>query len=1191
MTTPILTITDGTTRVNLLVRDSGIGVCDYTPARQTFKNDGVWADSSIADGRQLQMRKWTNIIDVFTITISGGSQNQIISDARALTALLEKAVQYWVTEWQNEPVWIERRGTCEDNLSYSLIHSYKWASDDSPFEAPFGGITQPLAMADIDLVVEHGPWLSNPPGEGDCVELSNLMNPGAIVTTTDSPTAQDDDAYVQYNDVEDISVYPTASSDDAYVAINATDSQIVMVDAGTPTDDATITHSTANINTGGNYLNLDGTDKEIGVKFNGVNIPNGATIVTARLDMFIYNPPDRMKVDIYGELNAAPNTFSTYANFTGRGRTVASVYWYNYEATTGKYIFSPDIATIIQEIVNLGGWASGNDLVLFLDGRSGADGQYYSADWGSGVQPRLYVKWEIADYIDTTSVSLKTGVDNLSSYDEFESGIRFRNLTIPFGSVIKSAKLYTTKASSLTTLFDIDISAEANVAPAAFSTYANFVGRAKTTNSVEWYKAPVEPIGTEIESPDLKNVVQEVVDTVGWASGNDLVLFLTGIQYGAHLGTWYWSYYSFDNASDYPRLEIEFEEPDAIDTSATHLTVGEQSSEDNAFGVRFRSVAVPNGAYIDSAKATFDVVSQTDGDDVVIDITGEDNAAPAIFSTYADFAGRTQTSALVSWNGNTWAAGASVSTPDISSIIQEIVNLPGWASGNDLVLFFYPQTGSDGVINFASFDHASYDEAELEIDYIEIASDEIGRSATCLDEVYVVNKDNKAGIDAAFSYDLSVPSYTSLIGSALPYSVLPAVTAVGDILYLGSTVGPFSNVVFNFSTSSAGMAIDWEYWNGAWVALTVVTDKADYDNFNVSGTGCLVWEQPTDWTTSAVNAVNAYWIRGVVTAGVVPPVQASRDIYTIIKSSVDISSADVGGDITAIAKINTVTLDTTRGEAQKVIVGLRSKSRGENFAQHINTNGQNGVGITTTADVLTAAQANIDSPTGNVMRTSFVGSDVMARRLYFDFSTPTSLSYYGRYRAFVRAKETTAITVLAEGDIRSYLSISMGSSTNTKTAESISIGDDWYYFDYGIITIPPSLLPEIYEGTIRLSVYAQNDNANAAHFEWVDLVLVPVDEYAMEIRQDASAISNIGDITTADSLSYMGKSPVFSVLRKEADFGIYDIPTVISSGPIQLQANADQSLHFFVPDASKYEWVGRIQAWKNQRYLTFRGDR
>lgn len=1021
MGTPIFAITDGTTRVNLLVKKggSGINACDYEPGRPVFKNDGTWADSSLSDGRQLQARKWTNIIDVLMLTISGNSQDDIIDDARNLTALLEKAIYYWTTEWQNEPVWIERRGSNETETSYSLIHSYKWENDKNPFAPPFYVPSKPYAMQGVSLAIEHGVWLSNPPGESECVEISNIVT-GTGIGITDEPTAQADDGYIYYNFDIQTTAYPTAGTDDAYVDYNL----------GT-------------ISTGGNNLLTGETATAhygLGIRFRNVQVPNGATIVAA------------------------------------------------------------------------------------------------------------YINFVVTAYKSTALAQYSTGC-------------------------------------------------EINATPAAFSTYADFIGRTyQFSGGMEDFVRHY--VGDIVSSPVNKIDIQAVVDLPGWASGNDMVVILRGDTDWMPPATTTLSFASFDNPTyNEPELVIIYEDADGINITSKALKVARlprtyyTGGHEEAIGVRYRGVAIPAGSTILSAYANFQVVSEFNGENLDILINGEDNATPAIFSTYADFIGRTKTSAQVTWNGQAWAGGVTVKSPDIKTIIQEIVDLGAWVSGNDIVLFFYP-SGS-GTIYFASFDHASYSAPELEITYA--SGGYYGRIATCSDEVYVSNKDNTSAIDNAYHYDTSTATWVgNLIGTATPFDLFPNPIGVGDMLYLGCTTGPFCSVVFDIETIG-DTTIQWEYsqGGGAWANLTVVADRTNYDDFLIADVGALVWEQPDDWAMDdpAGAPPNAYWVRARVTnAATITPTQQNRDIYTVISSDIEIDEDEIGGDIPAIAKINTVTLDTTRGEVEKLLIGIRSISRGENFRQHINTDLQNNAYITITADVDTAIRADLDRPTGSSLQTQFTAPDTMQRRLYFEIDNPLAQQYYGRYRAFMRGQEVTAIPVLSDGEIQSYLNVSLGSSTASKTVGNIGIGDDWYYFDYGIITIPPALIPEAYYGTVQINVYASSDCTSAADFDWIDLILFPVDEYALEIQQDAGSIANVHDITTADSLSYIGKSNVFSVLRDESTHLIKDIPLVIASAPLQLQARTDQRVYFFVPDASKYEWLGRIQMWKNERYLTFRGD-
>jgi len=835
MGTPILAITDGTTKVNLLTKTgAGINTCEYTPSRQIFKNDGIWADSSVADGRQLQMRKWTNIIDVLSLVISGDSQDSVIENARRLTTLLEKAVQYWTTEWQNEPVWLERRGSNETNTSYTLIHSYKWANDDNPFAPPFYVTEKPFSMKDIDLALEHGPWLANAPGESECVEISNLMT-GVQTTVTASPTAQNDDCSVEMF---------------------------------------------------GSVINLIGTDLDIG------------------------------------------------------------------------------------------------------------------EDWPNELH------W---------------------------AGIRFTNITVPAGATIISAHLKLTSAR-------------------------------------------------------------------------------------------------------------------------------------NCWGNQF-----------------------------VIRLKGESNAAPAQFSTAADFNGRVRTANAIDWNvdPNLWFAGTQYISPDIKDVIQEITDLGGWASGNNLALFCEAQLFVPWPITYkvyaASFDHPTLAAPVLEITFS--VGGESGRTATCDDEVYLVNKDNQYQITDLYHYDASLGNFTDIYGAALPKELFPNPVGNGDMLYIGCAYGVFSNVVFDLSVANDGN-ITWEYsqGGGAWAALTIAEDIVDMDELKTMGVGCLVWRQPIDWAPdNPVGAPpNAYWIRAKLTT--LPTTiaeQDHREVYTILRSSIDIDEDQIAGDITAIAKVNLTPLinDTTDENPEKIIISTRSVERGENFIQHINTNGQNNGDITVALHDLTANQNYLDAPTGAVVRTAWAGNQVMTLELDFTIDPPLANQYYGRYRAFIRGIDYSSS--ISEGDIKSYLNVSLGSSRASKIANNIDIGEDWYYFDYGIITIPPAIIPEIYQGSVLIEVYASND-AGAIDFDWVDLILVPVDEYALELRRES--ISSTYELITLDSISYLGKANVFSIIRDKSIDEITEIPNIIAPSEFKLQANKDIRLYMFAPIKAKYNMVGRIQIWDNERYLTLRGD-
>ena len=114
------------------------------------------------------------------------------------------------------------------------------------------------------------------------------------------------------------------------------------------------------------------------------------------------------------------------------------------------------------------------------------------------------------------------------------------------------------------------------------------------------------------------------------------------------------------------------------------------SQQDQIVGIRFTGVNVPPGATIQNAYIQF----QTDEPDLVatsLTVRGEDvdDALPFSIAT-SDISSRATTSSAVSWSPAAWntvgEAGPDQQTPNIASILQEIVNRSGWSSGNALAI-------------------------------------------------------------------------------------------------------------------------------------------------------------------------------------------------------------------------------------------------------------------------------------------------------------------------------------------------------------------------------------------------------------------------------------------------------------------------------------------------------------------------
>ena len=101
-------------------------------------------------------------------------------------------------------------------------------------------------------------------------------------------------------------------------------------------------------------------------------------------------------------------------------------------------------------------------------------------------------------------------------------------------------------------------------------------------------------------------------------------------------------------------------------------------------------------------------------------IKGEDVDDSSAYSDETDAESATETSASVTWAGSSgWATSDVEVSPEIKTIIQEIVNRTGWSSGNDLTLRLkYSGSGMGGEeYAFKTYDDSAGVSALLTIKY------------------------------------------------------------------------------------------------------------------------------------------------------------------------------------------------------------------------------------------------------------------------------------------------------------------------------------------------------------------------------------------------------------------------------------------------------------------------------------------
>jgi len=503
------------------------------------------------------------------------------------------------------------------------------------------------------------------------------------------------------------------------------------------------------------------------------------------------------------------------------------------------------------------------------------------------------------------------------------------------------------------------------------------------------------------------------------------------------------------------------------------------------------------------------------------------------------------------------------------------------------------------------------------------------RDPTTADAVFIANKRNEANLTDIYHYTAIGPAWSAnLMDAALPFDFLPAVPAVGDITYFGidtavADSGPFCSLVFDISTAQVDLTITWEYWNGAWVALTA-QDNTDAggamtgDPFDTLGVNSVHWVQPSDWATVAVNAITGYWVRARVTAiggAPAPPQQQNRDIYSIVWPYIEAQSVQVGGDIAALSRVR-LNVQSFKDTApvnvlflDRTIIGLRSTARGDAFTAYLNcADEQNPASITATIISTCNYQASPVTPTGRYLNYTPVGVEAMGERWRLTFSNAVANDFMGTYHAYIRGSQSGGSVGDIQFRLRAYTSLQgltyesgIGQFFNAAAAPLNVINQ---IVDLGMFTIGSDLINEQDDlVNLNLSLYISNSEAGSpgdAHF--YDIILVPIDEWAGDfttITYPRTASDLAETLLDLDSIAYP-KQQIRALVRQASTDRIKDIFAPVTNGPAIWQANQKQrywvfSMYDNSPDDG--DWVAyceigaSIQAQRMARYFSMRGDR
>ncbi|MDX1430301.1 MAG: hypothetical protein R3282_08440, partial [Rhodothermales bacterium] len=141
----------------------------------------------------------------------------------------------------------------------------------------------------------------------------------------------------------------------------------------------------------------DDDDQMVGMRFTSVDVPQGATITSAYIQ-FKVDETNSGSADLTFRGQAAGNAAafsSSDHNLSSRATTSASASWQPAAWTsTGEASAdqrTPELASIVQEIVSRGDWTSGNAMAFFVTGSGERTAESYNGD--SNGAPLLHIEW------------------------------------------------------------------------------------------------------------------------------------------------------------------------------------------------------------------------------------------------------------------------------------------------------------------------------------------------------------------------------------------------------------------------------------------------------------------------------------------------------------------------------------------------------------------------------------------------------------------------------------------------------------------------------------------------------------------------------------------------------------------------------------------------------------------------------
>jgi hypothetical protein len=162
-----LIITDGTHSVDLISSDKPTGFClnEWSPRITEPKQGGVWADSSLVDGRKPVLSVAGNVIEQMDLAVIGLTTDALAIACRQLHFLLEQAKSYWISTSEHALVYLIAQQTGETNPRHAAVYWY--TTPENGDWVDFWSDLERASFPEFSLLMEREPhWSDQVPGVG-----------------------------------------------------------------------------------------------------------------------------------------------------------------------------------------------------------------------------------------------------------------------------------------------------------------------------------------------------------------------------------------------------------------------------------------------------------------------------------------------------------------------------------------------------------------------------------------------------------------------------------------------------------------------------------------------------------------------------------------------------------------------------------------------------------------------------------------------------------------------------------------------------------------------------------------------------------------------------------------------------------------------------------------------------------------